>query len=225
MTSLLPLTKPGWPPPPAVSRQIIRDATDQCVREANPVPTVTRARLTTKLALSPTQRRYIRIISAQGASWSVNAWPEVFAAAYTGLELAVACTTTQLESSGRNIYGADPASAWMNDGPYGRLWENQVTHQNYLWFGARVDAGMTSNGVGAKQLTSRYLQRAADARGGCWVPEHNCAQGDAFFLALLAQSPGSLWTAAYHYNGSGSAAVAYANLFMAVCDEWRARLA
>ena len=153
-----------------------------------------------------------------------TAWAEVFSAGYVGLELAVACATTELETGGRHIYGADPASAWMNSGPFGTLWEQPVTEANYKWFVGRVKGGSVSNGVGVKQLTSLSLLEAADARGGAWNPQHNCAEGDRFFLGLVHQA-GSLWAAFRDYNGSGPAAEAYADRAVALVGLWRARLA
>lgn len=153
-----------------------------------------------------------------------TAWAEVFSAEYVGLELAVACTTTELETGGRSVYGADPASSWMNDGPFGTLWEQPVTESNYKWFIGHVKAGAVSNGVGVKQLTSLSLLEAADARGGAWQVQHNCAEGDRFFVELLHQA-GSLWAAFRDYNGSGPAADAYANRAVALVETWRARLA
>lgn len=170
-----------------------------------------------------------RVIVSPRKVWVVskyleNPFAEVFSAAYTGLELAVACTTSQLESTGRNIYGADPASLWMNTGPYGELWEHPVTKANYAWFIARVHEGHTSDGVGPKQLTSLGLLEAADAHGGAWRPQPNCAEGDRFFLALIREA-GSEWAAFRDYNGSGPAAEHYADEAMGVVETWRQRLA
>jgi hypothetical protein len=168
--------------------------------------------------LDAKQKKLIPVV----AQLQENARPEVYAAFYVGLELAIAVTTTRLESSGRNIYGADPASSWMNDGPFEELWEHPVTKENFAWFWPHVVAGATSNGVGQKQLTSESLIAAANARGGAWLPEHNCAEGDVFFKELIAEA-GSIWEAFYHYNGSGPAAERYANDAVAVVGEMRER--
>lgn len=171
------------------------------------------------IKLTASQKRQAAIV----ARYLQNADAEVYSAHYVGLDLAIACTTTQLETGGRNIYGADPASAWMNDGPHGVLWEHTVTKANYEWFVADVKAGRVSNGVGPKQLTSLSLLEAADARGGAWLPQHNCAEGDRFFLGLL-HSEGSTWAAFRSYNGSGPAAEAYADRAVAIVATWRSRL-
>ena len=203
----------GTAPTPGESRQIIAKA--QASTNPQPLPVLARIR-TRAMELSSTQQRHADVIRhyLQG-----DPWAEVFAASYIGLELAVACATTQLESGGLNIYGQDPASSWMSD-----LWEKPVTRTNYLGVRRGIDEGRPSNGIGRKQLTSPSLQLAADKRGGCWVDEHNCGEGDAFFLALINQT-GSLWAAAYHYNGAGAAAQDYANRFLGIVGTWRQRLA
>jgi hypothetical protein len=173
----------------------------------------------TGFQLSARQKRDIPIVRVH----QVNAWAEVFSAAFVGLELAVACTTTQMESGGRMIYGSDPASAWMNDGPYGRLWGEEVTRDNAEWAWAEIERGAASNGFGMKQLTAPPLIADANAHGGVWVAQHNAAAGDRFFRSLIRES-GSLWAAFMHYNGEGPAAVDYANRCVAIVDTWRARL-
>jgi hypothetical protein len=104
------------------------------------------------------------------------------------------------------------------------LWGKPVTRTNYVGVRRGIDEGRPSNGIGRKQLTSPSLQIAADRRGGCWVDEHNCGEGDAFFLALIHQT-GSLWRAFYSYNGAGPAAVDYANRALGLVATWRSRLA
>jgi hypothetical protein len=170
--------------------------------------------------LSKAEKALIPIV----ARYQQNADAEVFAAYYVNLELAIACTTTGLESNGLNVYGADPASAWINDGPYGTLWEHEVTESNFRWFWSRVEAGAVSDGVGPKQLTSASLIAAANARGGAWIPERNCGEGNRFFQELLNQT-GSIWESYFHYNGGGSVAANYANRAVGIVAEWRARLA
>jgi hypothetical protein len=178
-----------------------------------------------RITRSEYARAEAKVIVSPHKVWIVsqhqqNAWAEVFSAAYIGLELAVACTTTQLESGGRMVYGSDPGATWMEG-----LWGHQVTKVNYQQiFLPGIKRGEVSNGVGIKQLTSPSLIYAADARGGAWNAQHNCAEGDAFFLALIRQT-GSLWMAFYAYNGSGPAAQNYANMAIGIVGEWRQRLA
>jgi hypothetical protein len=169
--------------------------------------------------LSPKARRQVAIVSR----YQLHGFEEVFSAYYTGLDLAVACTTTQMESSGQMIYGQDPGSEWMNEGPYGKLWEEPVTKANATWAYGLIQQGHTSNGFGIKQLTSPNLIADAMAHGGVWDAQHNCAAGDRFFLSLIQQS-GSLWAAFMHYNGSGPAAQRYADNCCQVVNVWRARL-
>jgi hypothetical protein len=167
--------------------------------------------------LSPSQKALIPVVQRLQNCTAEVAQAEVFAAFYTGLDLSVACATTQLESNGQHIYGNDPGTGWMQ-GLDGKL----VTKDNYLTFvKPGLYRGETLNGVGIKQLTSLGLVQAADARGGAWHVEHNAATGDRFFLELLRQT-GSLWQSFYSYNGSGSAAQNYANHAVAVVAQWRA---
>jgi hypothetical protein len=169
--------------------------------------------------LSAKARSQVAIVSR----YQLHAFEEVFAAYYVGLDLATACTTTQMESSGQMIYGQDPGSEWMNQGPYGKLWEEPVTKENATWAYNLIRQGHTSNGFGIKQLTSPNLIADAMAHGGAWNAEHNCAAGDRFFLSLINES-GSLWAAFMHYNGSGPAAQAYADRCVGLVNIWRARL-
>jgi hypothetical protein len=170
--------------------------------------------------------RQARVLVANGWMIEDGVMDEIYAAHYVGLDLAVAAATTHVESGGKNIYGGDPASSWMNHGPFGELWEHEVTKENFAWFW-REDQNpqVTSNGVGRKQLTSKSLIVAANARGGAWLNEHNAAEGDLYMKELINQSRGSLWTAAYHYNGSGPDAVRYANDYVSLVTDIRSELA
>jgi hypothetical protein len=222
---LLPLDPPAWADDPskyptAGESASIVQAAISAASSYGPKRRVVEAARKARFKLSKAEKALIPTVGR----YQQNAQPEVFAAYYVNLELAIACTTTALESNGRNIYGADPASAWCNDGPFGILWERDVTRDSYEWFGGMVDRGYTSNGVGPKQLTFRPLQKAADVRGGCWVPEHNCAAGNAFFIELIHQA-GSVWGAFYAYNGAGAVAAAYANRAVGMAAVWRERLA
>lgn len=167
--------------------------------------------------LSLSQKALIPVVQRLQNCTLEVAQAEVYSAYYTGLDLSVACATTQLESNGQHIYGNDPGTEWMQG-----LDGKPVTKDNYLTFvKPGVYGGKTLNGIGVKQLTSLGLVQAADARGGAWNVQHNCAEGDRFFLELLRQT-GSLWQAFMSYNGSGPAAVAYADHAVSVVAQWRA---
>lgn len=137
------------------------------------------------------------------------------AAKREGLPYEEACAILIHESSGgQNVFGHDP-TIWVGAGT--------VTKAKYLAYRKDRDASGRLQGVGSCQLTSRSLQDEADALGGCWVPANNCMVGFHFF-AGLKKSWGSTWSAAYHYNGSGPRAEAYANTFVAIVATWRTYL-
>src|SRR5665213_1469382 len=158
--TLLPLDPPVWVDDPSKypsegEHNSIVQAATRAASSYGPKRQIVEATRKAKFRLTKAQLRLIPIVAQQ----LQNAGAEVFAAFYIRLELAVACAVSTGESSGRNIYGADPASSWMNTNPaFGELWEHDVTEASYRWFGQHVDQGYTSNGVGPKQLTSRSLQ-------------------------------------------------------------------
>jgi hypothetical protein len=213
-----PVTPPAKPPTEK-SEEVVARA-HQKMPPPNPPRRAASLLRQATFRLDPRQRRLVNIVNQH----QLNGWAEVFSAYYIGLELAVACTTTQMESSGRMIYGSDPGADWMNHGPYGRMFGEPVTRQNAQWAWGEIQAGKTSNGFGIKQLTSPNLIADANAHGGVWNAQHNCASGDRFFLALIHESGNNLWTAFYHYNGSGPMAERYANDACAIVQTWRARL-
>lgn len=122
------------------------------------------------------------------------------------------------ESSGRNIFGADPGGTALPRGWYNAL----VTEDRYKVYAKRRNEGMTPNGVGPCQLTATFLQVAADRRGGCWVPKHNMEIGFAFLHGLILQH--GVFGGFEAYNGSGPAAVAYAERAVHRARIWEARL-
>jgi hypothetical protein len=132
--------------------------------------------------------------------------------------LARCLAMLEMESSGRNIFGADPGGTALP-----RAWfDTPVTEQKYQVYKMRRNEGMTPNGVGPTQLTATFLQVAAEKRGGCWVPLHNMEVGFAYLHTLMLQR--GEWGGFESYNGSGPAAIAYANRAVAHAKTWRARL-
>jgi hypothetical protein len=111
--------------------------------------------------------------------------------------LARCLAMIEKESGGANIFGGDPGGLALP-----RAWfETEVTHSKYEVYAKRRDEGMTPNGVGPTQLTSTFLQVAADKKGGCWEPLHNCEIGFAFLHGLILRFgvAGGFGS----YNGSG----------------------
>jgi hypothetical protein len=127
------------------------------------------------------------------------------------LELAVACTLLEMESSGgHNIWGHDPV-------PCGPAHGSDVTRENYEEY-KRNREQCGSQGCGPTQLTWWEFQDRADARGGCWRWEINVEVGFEIMAAYIRES--GLKEAARRYNGSS----AYADEFVAKVDIWRRRL-
>jgi hypothetical protein len=143
----------------------------------------------------------------------------VTAAQLEGIDLAVAATVIEKESAGRNIWGSDThvtAGTYTPGGP--------VTQANYLAYRAAVQAGRIGrNGCGPAQCTSASYQNQADALGGCWDPVANMRSGFRGIQALINQY--GVFGGFEHYNGSGPAAIAYANDSMARYAVWQQRLA
>lgn len=144
----------------------------------------------------------------------------LLACKHVGASLAVCCTNLYLESGGgRNIWGGDPGGSGL---PIS-MRETEVTHIVYEMYSHNVDAlGEGVQGCGPTQLTARTLQKGADARGGCWVPQHNMAEGFLFMRQLIAAA-GNIQLGFQHYNGSGPAAVAYGERAFALYRLWVAR--
>lgn len=143
----------------------------------------------------------------------------VEAAQAEGIELAVAATVIEMESGGRHIWGSDPGvtgGAYVKGGP--------VTQQNYVAYRGLVNAGRIGRqGCGVAQLTSAGYQQSGDALGGCWDVVANYRAGFRGLQALIRQYGTS--GGFQHYNGSGPAAIAYANRAMSKYLVWKTRLA
>lgn len=154
-----------------------------------------------------------------------NADAIVTAAQLEGVELAVAAAMVEKESGGASIWGHDPVATGGVYTPGG-----PVTASNYLAYRALVRAGKIGRqGCGPAQLTSAAYQDLGDAIGapaglGCWDPVTNLRAGLRGLQALI-KSYGSVQLGAQHYNGSGPAAVAYGEDFLARYGTWKARLA
>jgi len=136
-----------------------------------------------------------------------------------GLETAVGAAVLMRESSGgQNVFGHDP-TIFVGAG--------LVTKQKFLAYRQARDMphhGSNCQGVGPVQLTFVGFQDQADALGGCWNPSNNVHVGFATLARNIHQS-GSLWKGLHDYNGSGPAAVAYANAVVQSVALWRGFLA
>lgn len=126
------------------------------------------------------------------------------------------------ESNFENVFGHDPTtsipSAWKG---------GEVTETRYKYYKQhRSSKGM--QGVGPAQLTWWAYQDRADRLGGCWKSRWNIDVGIAVFADHFHNAAGTtktkLHTAARKYNGSGDAALVYANRFMDRYNKWHRRL-
>lgn len=161
-------------------------------------------------------RKVIRLIEQHGISNAETA-VEVEHQHYRPT-LARCLALLENESSGRNIFGADPGGTALP-----RAWyDTEVTEQKYKVYLQRRHEGLTPNGVGPCQLTDPFEQDAADRRGGCWKVKPNMEVGFAFVHGLILRY--GPFEGFRHYNGSGPAAFAYAERAMARAKAWEARL-
>lgn len=160
------------------------------------------------------------------AAWGILRADEVVElAAGAGLELAVAATMLEKESSGgHNVWGRDgvPTGGFYTKG-------GPVTRANYLaWKPHRGRLG--SQGVGPTQLTYPPLQDRADALGGCWDWRCNVHVGFEHLASLVRRY--GLEAGFRAYNGGDKAARAgvvpdadrYGRDAMARLAKWRDRL-
>jgi hypothetical protein len=135
-----------------------------------------------------------------------------------GLDPAVGAALLMRESSGgQNVFGHDP-TIFVGAG--------SVTKPKFLAYRQARDIprhGARCQGVGPVQLTYVGFQDQADALGGCWNPSNNVHVGFATLARYIRQS--GVWKGLHDYNGSGPAAVAYANAVVQSIALWRGFLA
>lgn len=150
----------------------------------------------------------------------LNAAQVISIAGAAKLEVACAAVLLSKESGGgRNIFGHD---AVPDGGQYVK--GGDVTQASYGKYIAWRKAGTgRSQGVGPCQITYYSIQDQADARGGCWRWDVNCAVGFDL-LATQIRSKG-VQDGFRAYNGAGAAAEAYGRDAMARLASWRSKLA
>lgn len=141
----------------------------------------------------------------------------VLACEEAGLSLALGASILLQETGGgRNEWGHDPTIFVggfdaKHHHPYGPT----VTEEGYRAYleqrGPRGAGGM--QGVGVLQATYYSIQDRVDALGGCWIVEHQLRVGFGDLAAAVGRE--GTRAAVTAYNGSGAAAVAYANKVLA----------
>ncbi len=160
------------------------------------------------------QEKLVRVISSYGMQ---NAQACVEAQdAKNRPELSQCLAMLENESGGRNIFGGEGTACpeeW---------YEQEVTEPRYVVYRERRDKGFSPNGVGPTQITDPGLQIDAQELGGCWRPRLNMDVGFGFLHQLMVEhgSQGGFEA----YNGSGPAAVAYAERAMQWTTIWHDRL-
>lgn len=135
------------------------------------------------------------------------------------LELACAAVLLMKESGGgRNVFGNDgvpTGGAYVKGAP--------VDEASYARYKAWRQSGSgRMQGVGPCQLTYYTIQDQADARGGCWRWEVNCAVGFDLLAAQIRTK--GVQDGFRAYNGAGAAAEAYGRDAIARLNSWRSQL-
>lgn len=153
----------------------------------------------------------------------------IAAAQQAGLELAVACAMLMAESSGgQMIWGHDGAPSARRTDQHGAViyqFGGPVTQANYTAYRAAQRAGLIPRqGIGDAQLTSEeFVARAERIGPGPWDPFCNQLAGFIGMANRIVQY--GLFGGLKAYNGSGPAAIRYANELFAQVTAWRTHLA
>jgi soluble lytic murein transglycosylase-like protein len=139
----------------------------------------------------------------------------VIAARKADIQVSLLCAILEQETEFKNVYGHDGVRNPIKSPPGGLL---RVTRENYVVYlkHRRNNEGM--QGVGPMQLTWWEFQDRADKLGGCWNPTINIEVGAQIIADLIKQHGKTAGIAAY--NGSGSAAQAYARSVLSKARKW-----
>jgi hypothetical protein len=139
-------------------------------------------------------------------------------------KLARGLAMVENETGGRNEFGDEGLACPVE------FCEQLVTQSRYAIYKAEREdlfaRGIVigvCNGVGLTQITDRALQQAADALGGCWIPQYNADVGFATLHQLIAEL--GVREGFRAYNGSGPAAEEYADRADERAWIWEGRLA
>lgn len=153
---------------------------------------------------SPRDKKLLKIMKKHGI---VHRGLVLAEARRANIPLSLACSMLVQETGGgHNVFGHDAVKP-------GQVWGGNVTKQKYKKYKKLRKAGYGMQGVGPMQLTWYTLQDQADALGGCWKPKWNLRVGFEHLRGLI-DSYGK-FSGVRAYNGSGSAATAYANTVLA----------
>jgi hypothetical protein len=126
-------------------------------------------------------------------------------------EYALAMLEKETGIPQQNIFGCD-------HGPGRAFCHMKVTKERV----AALRASGAMNGVGWTQITWWEFVRDADNMGGAHLPRFQMRVGFDVLAAHIAQY--GVWDGFRRYNGSGSAAEAYANEAVGLAKKWNSIL-
>lgn len=136
----------------------------------------------------------------------------VIEARKANIPVSIAFALIEQESNFRNVFGHDPVKM-----PEGVEKGSIVTKTKYIKYKKKRYAN-GAQGVGPAQLTYAGYQDQADRLGGCWKPRYNIEVAFKAISSLIAEK--GKFEGIRSYNGSGPAAVAYANSVIAKQEKW-----
>lgn len=140
-----------------------------------------------------------------------NSLRTIYEARSAKLPLSYALAFLEKESNrGQNLFGNDAVRNPIKGGA--------VTRSRYLLYKKYRNQGLGMQGVGPMQLTWYEFQDKADALGGCWKPKYNMRIGFRLAADLIRRH--GKFAGVARYNGTGSAANAYAHDWMTKQAKW-----
>jgi hypothetical protein len=123
--------------------------------------------------------------------------------------VALICAVLERETHFTNVFGHDAVRNPVKSPPNANRPVTEALYRQYLGFRRQ---GLGCQGVGPMQLTSAFLQDAADKRGGTWKPGPNIHVGVAYLATCIRQG-GGVRGGLTRYNGSSAYADAVAPLY------------
>ncbi|MEA2279720.1 MAG: hypothetical protein QOK21_327 [Solirubrobacteraceae bacterium] len=123
--------------------------------------------------------------------------------------VALICAVLERETHFTNVFGHDAVRNPIKSPPGSNRPVTEALYRQYLGFRRQ---GLGCQGVGPMQLTSPFLQDAADKQGGAWKPGPNIHVGAAY-LATCVRQGGGVRGGLTRYNGSSAYADAVAPLY------------
>jgi hypothetical protein len=140
------------------------------------------------------------------------------ASARSRVPVSLICAVLEMETGFDNVFGhdRDRNRRLIFPAREGRVAVTEALYREYT----RGRARNGQQGVGPMQLTSAFLQDAADKLGGCWQPGPNIRVGVEFLGGNIKRT-GSVRGGLIAYNGSS----AYAGPVIELEEKWRRRFA